>query len=129
MIGFGVGLIDNAQFSMLGLLFKYGAYGNNYGSIFAIGDVAFCTAFTIGPIVTGNCAEMIGFPNTLELFALLLLVSSPMLFSLRGNFLKPELNYERLPVDYFEPTERPRSNETMVMDEQVGSILNIKISR
>ena len=34
-----------------------------------------CLAFTIGPILTGNMAEIIGFPNTLELFALLLLVS------------------------------------------------------
>ena len=46
MVGFGVGLVDNAQFSILALLFKYGDFGNNYGSIFAIGDMAFCAAFT-----------------------------------------------------------------------------------
>ena len=46
VVGFGVGLVDNAQFSLLSLLFKYGDFGNNYGSIFAIGDIAFCAAFT-----------------------------------------------------------------------------------
>ena len=34
---------------MLGLFFKYGAYGDNYGSIFAIGDLSFCIAFSTGP--------------------------------------------------------------------------------
>merc|ERR1712227_234154 len=114
LIGFGVGLIDNSQFSLLGLLFKYGDFGNNYGSIFALGDVSFCLAFTIGPLLTGNMAEIIGFPNTLELFALLLLVSTPLFFSLRGNLFSSEMSYERLP-EYLEtarPTVRTRSSKS-----------------
>ena len=68
-IGFGVGLVDTAQFTLLGLFFKYGDYGNNYGSIYAIGDLAFCIAFSLGPVVTSTLSNAVGFLSTLQILA------------------------------------------------------------
>lgn len=115
MVGFGVGLVDNAQFSILGLLFKYGDFGNNYGSIFAIGDMAFCAAFTetglrlrsghiydrvsesikVGPIATASLGEQLGFPRTLEFLGVVLLLCSPLILLLGGNYQRTRsMNYE-----------------------------------
>ena len=85
-IGFGVGLVDTAQFTLLGLFFKYGDYGNNYGSIYAIGDLAFCIAFSFGPIMTSTLSNVIGFMHTLQLLGLLIILSLPLLYMLRGHF-------------------------------------------
>lgn len=85
-IGFGVGLVDTAQFTLLGLFFKYGDYGNNYGSIYAIGDLAFCIAFSIGPIMTSTLSTYVGFMHTLHILAMLIILSLPLLYLLRGHF-------------------------------------------
>ena len=111
-----MGLVDNAQFSILGLLFKYGDFGNNYGSIFAIGDMAFCAAFTVsgltqnrggnifdqvsesikvGPIATASLGEHLGFPRTLEFLGVVLLLCSPLILLLDGNYqMSRSMNYE-----------------------------------
>ena len=83
LIGFGVGLVDTAQFTLLGLFFKYGDYGNNYGSIYAIGDLAFCIAFSFGPIVTSTLSNFVGFMHTLQLLGLLIILTLPLLYMLR----------------------------------------------
>ena len=85
-IGFGVGLVDTAQFTLLGLFFKYGDYGNNYGSIYAIGDLAFCIAFSFGPIMTSTLSTFVGFMHTLQILATLIILSLPLLYLLRGHF-------------------------------------------
>ena len=56
---------------MLGLFFKYGAYGDNYGSIFAIGDLSFCIAFSTGPIATSQLTEWVGFDHMLQIVGVL----------------------------------------------------------
>ena len=61
---------------MLGLFFKYGAYGDNYGSIFAIGDLSFCIAFSTGPIATSQLTEWVGFDHMLQIIGLLVSDSS-----------------------------------------------------
>jgi hypothetical protein len=79
-----------------------------------IKDVAFCSAFAVGPLLTGDLVESIGFPNTLEFFALCLLVCSPLLMALRGNLGKPDTTpYEQMPSPYLE--QSPRESTTLVI--------------
>ena len=61
-----------------------------YGSVYAIGDVAFCVGFAIGPALSGELVKNIGFPWMLYIMAILCFCYAPMTLFLRDIPLEGE---------------------------------------
>ncbi|XP_055952885.1 synaptic vesicular amine transporter-like isoform X1 [Argiope bruennichi] len=59
-IGFAIGMVDSSMMPMLGYLVDI-RHTSVYGSVYAIGDVAFCVGFAVGPLLSGSIVKAIGF--------------------------------------------------------------------
>jgi len=66
LICFGVALVDTSLLPMLGLIVDK-KYVSVYGSVYAIADISYCTAYALGPIIAGKIVEVLGFA-TLNIF-------------------------------------------------------------
>lgn len=52
-IGFAMGMVDSTMMPMLGYLVDI-RHTSVYGSVYAIGDVAFCASFAFGESTSGS---------------------------------------------------------------------------
>lgn len=59
-IGFAIGMVDSSMMPMLGYLVDI-RHTSVYGSVYAIGDAAFCVGFVLGPLVSSTVVKTLGF--------------------------------------------------------------------
>ncbi|XP_042900063.1 synaptic vesicular amine transporter-like [Parasteatoda tepidariorum] len=81
-IGFAIGMVDSSMMPMLGYLVDI-RHTSIYGSVYAIGDVAFCVGFAIGPMMSGSIVKAIGFTGLVWCIAVVSFVYAPLMFLLR----------------------------------------------
>ncbi|CAH1389917.1 unnamed protein product [Nezara viridula] len=88
-LGFAIGMVDSSMMPQLGYLVDI-RHTAVYGSVYAIGDVAFCLGYAIGPAVSGTLVKTIGFEWMLVCIALLNFMYAPLLILLRNPPTKEE---------------------------------------
>ncbi|XP_074041192.1 vesicular monoamine transporter [Leptinotarsa decemlineata] len=102
-LGFAIGMVDSSMMPELGYLVDI-RHTAVYGSVYAIGDVAFCLGFAIGPAMSGTLVKTIGFEWMLFGIAILNFMYAPLLYCLKSPPTKEEkrslLNEEKSSVRY-----------------------------
>ncbi|XP_067205188.1 synaptic vesicular amine transporter isoform X2 [Linepithema humile] len=88
-LGFAIGMVDSSMMPELGYLVDI-RHSAVYGSVYAIGDVAFCLGFAIGPALSGTLVNSIGFEWMLFGIALLNFIYAPLMYFLRAPPTKEE---------------------------------------
>ncbi|XP_008182169.1 synaptic vesicular amine transporter isoform X1 [Acyrthosiphon pisum] len=88
-LGFAIGMVDSSMMPELGYLVDI-RHTAVYGSVYAIGDVAFCLGYTIGPALSGTLVNTIGFEWMLFGTAMLNFLYAPLLYFLRSPPTKEE---------------------------------------
>ncbi|XP_018363592.1 PREDICTED: synaptic vesicular amine transporter [Trachymyrmex cornetzi] len=88
-LGFAIGMVDSSMMPELGYLVDI-RHSAVYGSVYAIGDVAFCLGFAIGPALSGTLVNTIGFEWMLFGIALLNFMYAPLMYFLRAPPTKEE---------------------------------------
>lgn len=83
LIGFAIGMVDSTIMPMLGYLVDI-RHTSVYGSVYAIGDVAFCAGFVIGPALSGTLVSWFGFEGLCNVSAVLCFAYAPFLLMLRN---------------------------------------------
>ena len=96
--GFGIGMVDSSMMPELGNLVDL-RHSAKYGSVYAIGDIAVCVGFAIGPALGGGLSKLIGFKWMAITTCVICLLYGPLLFILRTpkNKSEPE-DKEELPL-------------------------------
>lgn len=92
MCTFRTGMVDSSMMPMLGYLVDI-RHTSVYGSVYAIGDVAFCAGFVIGPVLSGSVGRFLGFEGLVIITALICFAFAPFLFLLKHP---PILNEEQI---------------------------------
>uniref|UniRef100_T1IIX5 Major facilitator superfamily (MFS) profile domain-containing protein n=1 Tax=Strigamia maritima TaxID=126957 RepID=T1IIX5_STRMM len=101
-LGFAIGMVDSSMMPELGFLVDI-RHSAVYGSVYAIGDVAFCLGFAIGPALSGTLVQTMGFGWMLFGIAILNFIYAPLLIFLRnppGRDEKQSLIGDQCPVRY-----------------------------
>ncbi|KAL5285612.1 SLC18A1 family protein [Megaselia abdita] len=88
-LGFAIGMVDSCMMPELGYLVDI-RHSAVYGSVYALGDVAFCLGFAIGPALSGTLVNSIGFEWMLVGIAVLCFLYAPLLLLLRNPPTKEE---------------------------------------
>ncbi|XP_050528490.1 synaptic vesicular amine transporter isoform X2 [Daktulosphaira vitifoliae] len=88
-LGFAIGMVDSSMMPELGYLVDI-RHTAVYGSVYAIGDVAFCLGFAIGPALSGTLVNTIGFEWMLFGIAIINFMYAPLLYILRSPPTKEE---------------------------------------
>ncbi|CAH1175576.1 unnamed protein product [Phaedon cochleariae] len=88
-LGFAIGMVDSSMMPELGYLVDI-RHTAVYGSVYAIGDVAFCLGFAIGPAMSGTLVKTIGFEWMLFGIAILNFMYAPLLYCLKSPPTKEE---------------------------------------
>jgi DHA1 family solute carrier family 18 vesicular amine transporter 1/2 len=83
-LGFGIGMVDSSMMPELGNLVDIRHTSAVYGGVYAIGDVAFCLGFAIGPALSGSLVEGVGFPAMAVGMGLICFAYSPLLYLLKS---------------------------------------------
>jgi DHA1 family solute carrier family 18 vesicular amine transporter 1/2 len=81
--GFGIGMVSSSMFPELGHLADF-HQTENYGSVYAMGDMAVCLGFAIGPALSGGLAKLIGFKWMAIVTSLLCFAHGPLLFIIKS---------------------------------------------
>jgi len=63
-LGFAIGMVDSSMMPELGNLVDI-RHSSVYGGVYAIGDIAFCVGFAVGPALSGSLVKSFGFGNML----------------------------------------------------------------
>ncbi|CAK1550212.1 unnamed protein product [Leptosia nina] len=82
-LGFAIGMVDSSMMPELGFLVDI-RHAAVYGSVYAIGDTAFCLGYAVGPAFSGALVNSIGFEWMLVIIALLNFAYAPVLLLLRS---------------------------------------------
>uniref|UniRef100_A0A336LQF8 CSON011074 protein n=1 Tax=Culicoides sonorensis TaxID=179676 RepID=A0A336LQF8_CULSO len=82
-LGFAIGMVDSCMMPELGYLVDI-RHSAVYGSVYALGDVAFCLGFAIGPALSGTLVNSIGFEWMLVGIAFLCFCYAPLLRFLKN---------------------------------------------
>ncbi|XP_014225298.1 synaptic vesicular amine transporter [Trichogramma pretiosum] len=88
-LGFAIGMVDSSMMPELGYLVDI-RHTAVYGSVYAIGDVAFCLGFAIGPALSGTLVNSIGFEWMLFGIAILNFIYAPCMYFLKAPPTKEE---------------------------------------
>ncbi|XP_071051011.1 synaptic vesicular amine transporter isoform X2 [Onthophagus taurus] len=88
-LGFAIGMVDSSMMPELGFLVDI-RHSAVYGSVYAIGDVAFCLGFAVGPAMSGTLVKTIGFEWMLFGIAILNFMYAPLLLFLKNPPTKEE---------------------------------------
>ncbi|EFN79390.1 synaptic vesicular amine transporter [Harpegnathos saltator] len=88
-LGFAIGMVDSSMMPELGYLVDI-RHTAVYGSVYAIGDVAFCLGFAIGPALSGTLVNSIGFEWMLFGIAILNFIYAPLMYFLKAPPTKEE---------------------------------------
>merc|ERR1712117_1010806 len=81
-LGFAIGMVDSSMMPELGNLVDL-RHSSVYGGVYAIGDVAFCLGFAIGPALSGTLVKNFGFRNMLVGVAFICFLYCPLLTLLK----------------------------------------------
>ena len=84
MTGFGIGMVDSSMLPELGNLVDR-RYAATYGGVYAIGDIAVCLGFAIGPALGGGMSKLIGFQWMSVFISILCFIYGPLLIFLRDT--------------------------------------------
>ncbi|XP_075166400.1 vesicular monoamine transporter isoform X2 [Haematobia irritans] len=82
-LGFAIGMVDSSMMPELGYLVDI-RHSAVYGSVYALGDVAFCLGFAVGPALSGTLVKTIGFEWMLFGIAILCFLYAPLLTLLKN---------------------------------------------
>ncbi|XP_046809718.1 synaptic vesicular amine transporter isoform X1 [Lucilia cuprina] len=82
-LGFAIGMVDSSMMPELGYLVDI-RHSAVYGSVYALGDVAFCMGFAVGPALSGTLVKTIGFEWMLFGIAILCFLYAPLLTLLKN---------------------------------------------
>ncbi|CAH0687560.1 unnamed protein product [Chilo suppressalis] len=82
-LGFAIGMVDSSMMPELGFLVDI-RHAAVYGSVYAIGDTAFCLGYAVGPAFSGTLVNSIGFEWMLVIIAILNFAYAPFLLLLRS---------------------------------------------
>ncbi|KAJ8682270.1 hypothetical protein QAD02_018062 [Eretmocerus hayati] len=88
-LGFAIGMVDSSMMPELGYLVDI-RHTAVYGSVYAIGDVAFCLGFAVGPALSGTLVNTIGFEWMLCGIAFLNFLYAPCMYFLKSPPTKEE---------------------------------------
>lgn len=88
-LGFGIGMVDSSMMPELANLVDL-RHSSSYGGVYAIGDIAFCLGFAIGPALSGNLVKAIGFKAMLTGIGLVCILYGPLLILLKNPPPKTE---------------------------------------
>lgn len=91
-LGFGIGMVDSSMMPELGNLVDL-RHGSVYGGVYAIGDIAFCLGFAVGPALSGSLVQGIGFEKMLIGIAIICFLYGPMLCALKD--VPPKTDQEK----------------------------------
>ena len=83
LIGFAIGMVDSSMMPMLGYLVDI-RHTSVYGGVYAIGDMAFCAGFVIGPTLSGSLMNWFGFEGLCTVTAIFCFLFAPFLMLLRS---------------------------------------------
>uniref|UniRef100_T1JNZ6 Major facilitator superfamily (MFS) profile domain-containing protein n=1 Tax=Strigamia maritima TaxID=126957 RepID=T1JNZ6_STRMM len=95
-------MVDSSMMPQLGYLVDL-RHTSVYGGVYAIGDVAFCLGFAIGPALSGTLVQTIGFAWMLFGIAIIDFLYAPLLIFLRnppGREETESLIGDQCPVRY-----------------------------
>jgi len=81
-LGFAIGMVDSSMMPELGNLVDI-RHSSVYGGVYAIGDVAFCLGFAIGPALSGSLVKKFGFGAMLTGCGFVCFLYMPLLVLLR----------------------------------------------
>jgi len=81
-LGFAIGMVDSSMMPELGNLVDL-RHGSVYGGVYAIGDVAFCLGFAVGPALSGTLVKDLGFGKMLVGIGFICFLYCPFLLLLR----------------------------------------------
>jgi DHA1 family solute carrier family 18 vesicular amine transporter 1/2 len=81
-LGFGIGMVDSSMMPQLGYLVDI-RHGNVYGGVYAIGDIAFCLGFAVGPALSGSLVQHFGFKAMMVGIGIISFFYGPLLFLLK----------------------------------------------
>ncbi|XP_073813729.1 vesicular monoamine transporter isoform X2 [Musca autumnalis] len=82
-LGFAIGMVDSSMMPELGYLVDI-RHSAVYGSVYALGDVAFCLGFAVGPALSGTLVKTIGFEWMLFGIAIICFLYAPLLTLLKN---------------------------------------------
>ncbi|XP_057340591.1 synaptic vesicular amine transporter [Microplitis mediator] len=88
-LGFAIGMVDSSMMPELGYLVDI-RHTAVYGSVYAIGDVAFCLGYVVGPALSGTLVNTIGFEWMLFGTAMLCFLYAPLMYFLKAPPTKEE---------------------------------------
>ncbi|XP_050703680.1 synaptic vesicular amine transporter-like [Eriocheir sinensis] len=82
-LGFAIGMVDSSMMPELGYLVDL-RHSAVYGSVYSIGDVAFCLGFAIGPALSGTLVQTFGFKWMLYGVAIINFLYAPFMYCLKS---------------------------------------------
>ncbi|XP_018019149.1 synaptic vesicular amine transporter-like isoform X2 [Hyalella azteca] len=88
-LGFAIGMVDSSMMPELGYLVDL-RHSHIYGSVYSIGDVAFCLGFFLGPALSGTLIENIGFDTMFYGMGAVNFLYAPLMYFL----INPPPRYE-----------------------------------
>ena len=94
--GFGIGMVDSSMLPELGNLVDR-RYAATYGGVYAIGDIAVCLGFAIGPALGGGMSKLIGFQWMSISISIICFIYGPLLIFLRDTTPIPH-EHEEVPL-------------------------------
>lgn len=97
-LGFGIGMVDSSMMPELANLVDL-RHSSSYGGVYAIGDIAFCLGFAIGPALSGNLVKAIGFKAMLTGIGLVCILYGPLLILLKNPPPKTEQEKQEAKVN------------------------------
>ncbi|CAL4122224.1 unnamed protein product, partial [Meganyctiphanes norvegica] len=81
-LGFAIGMVDSSMMPELANLVDKRHYAV-YGSVYSIGDIAFCLGFAIGPALSGYLVKTMGFAYMLYGCAFINFLYAPLMYFLK----------------------------------------------
>merc|ERR1712241_424127 len=81
-LGFGIRMVDSSMMPELGYIVDI-RHSAVYGGVYAIGDIAFCLGFAVGPALSGSLVQGIGFTKMLVGIGIICFLYGPLLFALK----------------------------------------------
>ncbi|XP_032596312.1 synaptic vesicular amine transporter isoform X1 [Drosophila grimshawi] len=126
-LGFAIGMVDSSMMPELGYLVDI-RHSAVYGSVYALGDVAFCVGFAVGPALSGSLVKSIGFEWMLFGIAILCFLYAPLLTLLKNpptsDEKKVRMAREAAAAAAAEAAEAANANSIGQLTESCPSVLH-----
>merc|ERR1712112_736031 len=118
-LGFAIGMVDSSMMPELGNLVDL-RHSSVYGGVYAIGDIAFCVGFAVGPALSGSLVKAFGFGNMLIGCGCVCFLYCPLLLLLRDPPQKTQ--QEKDEDSHLDPYgQKTKVNYANFEDELIGN--------